>query len=273
MKSKPSEKSVPHRNYSFDIMKIIAVLAVVLIHSSSKAVEDATTFACTDYFLANTFNALSRFAVPVFVMITGALILDENKKITTDLLYSKYIRSLIPVFLFWSALFTYVFAYVEPLKKGHAILFDNVVTYFISGHYHLWYLFMLTGLYITTPIFRMFVKKENKSIVLYFLKVGFIVQGVVPFILQLLKTFDGTNLTETLDLFNFDVFLGFGFYFVAGWYLNNFKLKAKTLKAIYILSVASVIFSILFTYFASVNLDKPYIITYRNFYFNNSSSR
>ena len=257
------------RNICFDILKIISVMAVVLIHSSSKAVEDATVFACADFFFANVFNAVSRFGVPVFVMISGSLMLNENKQLPIKLIYSKYIKSIAYIFLFWSALFTIVFALIVPTNKGWTVHFDKVITYFLQGHYHLWYLLMLVGLYVSTPILRQFVKKDNRKLVIYFLKVGFVTQGVVPFILQLLKNFADVNLTGIPDLFSLDTFLGFAFYYVLGWYLSNFPLKEKTQKAIYILGVLSIIFSIVFTYIVSVKQNEAYIITYRNFYFNN----
>ena len=269
MEKKTGLSPAKSRNICFDILKIICVMAVVLIHSSSKAVEDATVFACPDFFFANIFNAVSRFGVPIFVMISGALMLDENKILPTKLIYSKYIKSIVYVFVFWSVLFTFVFAYQVPMNKGWTIHFDKVLTYFLQGHYHLWYLFMIVGLYISTPILRQFVRKNNEKTVVYFLKAGFIAQGVVPFILQLLKTFADINLTETLELFSLDTFLGFAFYYVLGWYLSNFTLKDKTQKIIYILGIISIVFSILFTYFVSVDQGKAFIITYRNFYFNN----
>lgn len=269
MNNRQNSASRKSRNSGFDILKIISVLAVVLIHSSSKFVEDATVFDCSDFFFANVFNAVSRFAVPVFVMISGALMLDEKKQLPTKLIYSKYIKTIVHIFLFWSLLYTIEFAYIVPLNKGWTIHFDKVLLYFVQGHYHLWYLFMIIGLYISTPILRQFVRKDNEKTVLYFLKVGFIVQGVIPFIVQLIKTFDDKNLTETVNLFSLDIFIGFSFYYVLGWYLHNFTLKKKTRNIIYILGIVSIIFSVVFTYFMSVNQGKPYLITYKNFYFNN----
>ena len=269
MSNKKDSSLTKSRNYGFDILKILSVLAVVLLHSSSKFVEDATVFESSDFFMANTFNAVCRFAVPVFVMISGALMLEESKELPTKLIYSKYIKTIVHIFLFWSLLYTIEFAYIVPLNKGYTIHFDKVVLYFVQGHYHLWYLFMIIGLYISTPILRQFIRRDNEKTVLYFLKVGFIVQGIIPFIVQLIKTFDDKSLSETVELFSLDIFLGFSFYYVLGWYLHNFTLKKKTQNIIYILGAISVVFSVLFTYFMSINQGKPYFITYRNFYFNN----
>lgn len=269
MNNKQISPLTKNRIYSFDMMKIFSVIAVVLIHSSSKFIEEATVFASSDFFFANLYNAVSRFAVPVFTMISGALMLDEEKELPIKLIYSKYIKNIVYIFLFWSALFTIEFAVIVPLDKGWTIHFDKVLLYFVQGHYHLWYLFMIIGLYISIPILKQFVRRDNEKLVVYFLKVGFIVQGVLPFIIQMIKTFDDKNLSETLKLFSFHTFLGFSFYYVLGWYLHNFTLKKKTRNIIYILGAVSVVFSVVFTYFMSVNQGKPYLITYKNFYFNN----
>lgn len=69
------------RIVTLDIVRIVAAVAVVMIHSCSRFImlygNDTTEFI-----YGNFFNCISRPGVPLFVMISGALMLDENKEIT-----------------------------------------------------------------------------------------------------------------------------------------------------------------------------------------------
>ncbi len=257
------------RNYYFDILKIFSIMAVVLIHSSSKSVENATEFSNPDFFFAVLYNAVSRFGVPVFAMVSGALMLSESKTIETKDIYKKYVKNIVLVFLFWSALYTYVFKWNIPVSKGQEVKFEKLILYFFEGHYHMWYLYMLIGLYIATPILRQFVKKDNVKSVKYFLTVGFIVQGIVPFVLQLHKDLFEVDLYGVYNDLSFNTFLGYSFYYVLGWYLHNVELTKKQRQTLYILGVAGLIFTVIFTYLMSNDMGKTYMLAYRNFFFNN----
>ena len=69
------------RNYSLDIARIVAIMAVAMIHCSANFVIHFNLFS-TEFILGNIFDAASRVGVPLFLMISGALFLDERKDIT-----------------------------------------------------------------------------------------------------------------------------------------------------------------------------------------------
>jgi surface polysaccharide O-acyltransferase-like enzyme len=63
-------------------MRIIAICAVVMIHISAEFVN-AFPNGTFDFVCGNILNSLSLFAVPIFFRISGALMLNEDKKVTT----------------------------------------------------------------------------------------------------------------------------------------------------------------------------------------------
>ena len=75
-----------------DILRIIATIAVVAIHVLAKGwyENDITTFKWQIY---NVFFGIVRWAVPIFVMISGVLFLGGKEK-TLKNLYGKNIMSL-----------------------------------------------------------------------------------------------------------------------------------------------------------------------------------
>ena len=77
------------RLLSFDILKIISFIAVVTIHVCVKFLNDIPSLGNSFYLIANT-DCLVRFAVPVFLMVTGAIMLNTKKQISLKDYIIKY---------------------------------------------------------------------------------------------------------------------------------------------------------------------------------------
>lgn len=74
-----------------DSTRVIAILAVVLLHCSVMFLDASGM----DYIVGSILNNITRFGVPCFVMISGALFLDERRKINLRSVYGKYIKDII----------------------------------------------------------------------------------------------------------------------------------------------------------------------------------
>mgnify|MGYP002518752370 CR=1 FL=1 len=66
------------RNLSLDCVRIVAVLAIVMIHLSASYLNYGVSSPM--FLWGNIFDGLSRVGVPLFVMVSGALMLDEKKR-------------------------------------------------------------------------------------------------------------------------------------------------------------------------------------------------
>ncbi len=66
----------------------MAAIAVVVIHVLGPYREQLGVISDSAWLTATSFNSFSRWAVPVFIMITGALMLTDNREF--DLNY--YVR-------------------------------------------------------------------------------------------------------------------------------------------------------------------------------------
>ena len=87
------------RNVALDIARILAMFAVVLTHSSGGFVERYELFS-SEFIWGNIFDAISRLGVPLFVMISGALMLDETRNITPKTLMFKTLKTTILLLFF-----------------------------------------------------------------------------------------------------------------------------------------------------------------------------
>ena len=149
------------RIYSYDIMRFIAILAVIMIHTSAIFVisSDGTT---ADFVLANVLDSLSRFSVPLFLMISGALMLNEKKEIDNK----KIFRSAAGFFVLlvvWSIIYSLYDTVLLPYLSSSPISIKSAILSAIKGYGHLWYLYVTVGLYLITPVLRLFVKLKNNK--------------------------------------------------------------------------------------------------------------
>lgn len=58
-----------------DILRILSIIAVIILHFTAELLTSSNDFNTSSWWINNLFNSISRFAVPVFFMISGAMIL------------------------------------------------------------------------------------------------------------------------------------------------------------------------------------------------------
>lgn len=235
-----------NRIYYLDVLRVIACLAVVMIHSSSQYVS--RDFGSLNFWVANICDGLSRIGVPLFVMISGAVMLDENYSYTAKKLIN-HIKKMIVFFVFWSGIYCIIFQVIDKIINHKAIRISDIMGSFVRGHFHLWYVYLIIGLYLIVPLLRLWVKRENKKYVEYFIILSVIFTFLVPQIISLCSNF--TNILEPLSvIIEKKLYLeyvgGYTAYFLLGWYLHSFDVKNK--NVIYILGIISLIVTVFGTY-------------------------
>lgn len=243
------EKSTNERVLSLDIARILAVSAVIMTHISAIFVTGSRTIS--GFTLGNIFDSISRVGVPLFVMVSGALMLDENKDVSVRKLFGKNIKNIVFLLIVWSAVYAVVYSAIPPLMKGEAFPVKDVVRSFINGHYHMWYLYMAIGLYLITPFLRTFVCRANKNMVLLFIGISLPVQFTMPVIQGLSLIWEPAGyLSAFADRFYLDFFCGFTTYYLTGWYIAHIGFDQKWKKwGTCIAGAVSVLVTILYVQF------------------------
>ena len=244
------EKILYKRNYSLDIIRIIAVLAVILLHSSGGFVADYP-LNTNEFVFGNLFDSLSRIGVPLFLMISGALFLDENKKIDLKTILCKNVKNLAIITIIWAIIYSVVNNIIFPLWDREIINVKSFISGIILGYFHMWYLYMIIGLYIITPFLRKFVSKENKTMVLLFISISFCFQFLTPIINVICNLGLNVSLVNTwIENFHLDFFGGYITYFMVGWYIVHIGIKQKWVRcSIYLLGAISLVSIILYVHF------------------------
>ena len=86
-----------NRSLVLDVARILAVMLVLLLHTAMDFVKfnpESSSYLC-----GSIFNAAGRAGVPMFIMISGALMLDEERQISVRDVFTKYILKLVMLLL------------------------------------------------------------------------------------------------------------------------------------------------------------------------------
>src|ERR1700712_5236121 len=125
-------------------LRLVALYAVIILHCTSLLLMQYGKVSMNDWLVADFFNAIVRFAVPAFVMVTGALLLNREYEIG-DFLKKRLVRVVVP-FLFWSLVYVGYSWYNEDITFTDN-LWRNIAMVLhllkVGSSYHLWYVYML----------------------------------------------------------------------------------------------------------------------------------
>lgn len=146
-----------------DNARIIAIFAVVFLHAAAGVVVQSY-IGTESWWIGNIYDSLVRWCVPVFVMISGALLLDPGKKEgLRDFYFKRLSRILVPI-LFWSAFFL-LWTMLKGIAKGKAPSLLDLAILLFSGkpYFHMWFLYMIVVLYLFTPFFRKIIANSSRN--------------------------------------------------------------------------------------------------------------
>lgn len=175
-------KFMNEKNMNIEILRVISTLAVILIHT----LKSATTvfddfFKVSDKMFYNMIINNLFWAVPSFLMITGYLLLNKSTEIKIDTIIKKYVFRMIFIIFTFGVLF----AWIEIIFNKKEININQIycsILNVIQGKTwdHLWYIYMLIGLYLIIPIIQVFFKNASKNLIEYSIILLFIFSSMLP---------------------------------------------------------------------------------------------
>lgn len=230
-----------------DYLRVFATFAVVVLHVS------ATNWYITDvngmdWQVFNFYDSIVRWGVPIFVMISGSLFLGRD--VSLKKIYSKYILRMVVAFVFWSLF--YALMTKDTFEKGIFYGLKIHIGAIASGHYHMWFVLMIIGLYMCIPFIKKIVSEERTT--KYFLVLSFVFAFFIPWSIRITNDFVAYKseiVTKIVGVVNSNVssmsmnmVLGYTFYFVLGYYLDRKEIEKKYRGIIYIIGILGFAFTV-----------------------------
>ncbi len=231
-----------------DNIRFFATVSVVLLHVASSGLYLFGKIDTGKWMIANIADTAVRFCVPIFFMLSGSLLLTKEESLSQ--FFKKRFFKIIPPFLFWSLLYTLMYSVVFYFKGKHVNLSDCIFDFlfnrgfFSQFAYHLWYIYVLLGIYLITPVLK-FIFKQNRKISIPI----YIIFWIVAVVLHLKFEENGGFLNYFLKV------IAYSGYFVAGYFLTKITIKLKSWNKLILISSALILisFTSIFTYFKSKN--------------------
>lgn len=191
-----------------DHLRLLAIFGVVLLHISARVLVKSPAFGAL-WGWSLFWDAASRWSVPVFVMLSGMFLLPPREERYSDFFKRRFGKVLIP-FLFWSGVYLSYRQWVLHEKLG----FGGFVLGLVQGpaFYHLWFMYVILGLYLITPLLRRFLSALRPADLSYFLGLWALFSCLLP----LSKYLFGFKVGLQMELAT-----GYSGYFVLGYALSQ----------------------------------------------------
>ena len=196
-----------------DFMRFLGAFLVVLAH-----VEN---WGAGYTWVKNVYYTISRVGVPLFFLISGYLLLSKQEDLVT--FFKKRASRIIVPFLVWSIIYDVQNsdAFVSGVTlEGILKMFIRILRGPREGH--LWFFYSLIGLYLITPILRVFVAKARTSEILYYIALWFIAMPV----LFIVEAF--TPIKNGFEIYYTGGYVG---YFLLGYLLGRLETRPPLLWA------------------------------------------
>lgn len=216
------------RIFYLDILRIVATFAVIMLHVAAQN-WDMVPVNTSAWRSFNFYDAIVRWAVPVFVMMSGVLMLGSERSLSQ--IFQKNILRIVVAFCAWSAFYTLLRQFTEG---GTALHF---ISRFLRGEYHLWFLYLIVGLYLVVPFLQKIVASVELS--KYFLLLSLVFTILIPQAVSLVALFseEAAGLIHNIitERMNFYFTLGYVGYFVLGYFLTHSRIGKRAELMIYLL--------------------------------------
>ncbi|WP_017380491.1 acyltransferase [Paenisporosarcina sp. TG-14] len=230
------------RFYYLDYLRIYATIAVITIHVSATAVR-ANPFetGLSGWLSGNFFESLARASVPIFIMISGALLLNDNRSLPYSQFLKKRISKIAIPLLLWSIIYYLAGSFSNEYDYStknfiYKLLTDDII-------YHLWFMYTIIGLYLITPLVKILMQHSSKRDVEYFLGLWIFASVLLKFMVYLV------GFSIKIELFFVTNFVG---YFVLGYYLLKYQFSKKNILYSQILLILGLLGTFFLTYYGTI---------------------
>ena len=193
------------RNYKLDLLRVIAIMMIILMHSPMPKSAPGFVLVGISYFTAP--------GIGLFFMISGALLLGNNMN-TSAFLKKRFTKIVFPT-IFWTFFYMTINHISHPYNLSDGIKKILSIPFTAQGHGVLWFMYTLAGLYLVTPILSKWLRTATRKEVEFYLFLWGI-SLLYPYLSQLFFI----DKSPTGILYYFTGYVG---YFLLGYYMNTYS--------------------------------------------------
>jgi len=222
-----------------DILHIISIFGTISIHHN--AVFVGKKFDSIDWKVGLILCVFYQYSVPVFALITGAMLLSYHEKYDTRTFFKKrFSRVIIPLFSWELIQLTWKVFILHTIILQWNFRFFIKMFFTSTIDFSYWYLFTVIGSYFTIPVLSPLAEKQNQNLLIYAIIIYFVLNLMLPSIIDIFKL--SINLGLTLQLKSYSI------YTLTGYFINSYPFSLFHRRLIYICGIGFSIFKYLYMY-------------------------
>ena len=166
------------RNSKIDLSKAVAIFGVIVIHMCSDGYSNP--ILSFDWISSVFWGSIVRASVPIFFMCSGALLLSPHKELSLKKLYTKNLLKIVIAMFVWAMAYKVYYLFVTGTFTLPACYHALKEVLLFKHEFHLYYLHILTLVYVFLPITRVFVKNASQKELKYALAIWFLLGIIYP---------------------------------------------------------------------------------------------
>lgn len=239
-------KTTKERIVWLDLLKLIAIFMMIAVHCTDNVTPAQRSEPWYNIW-GSFYGSFMRPAIPLFVMITGVLLLPVKEAMGD--FYKKRLSRVVVPFLFWSILYNLFpwitglmgldasiinlfFAWVEPSQAFSDAAYHIGMIPFNFSFFavQMWYIYLLIGIYLYLPIFSAWVSQASAKSMQLFMALWF-----VTLFIPYLRNYLSPNLWGVCSWNEYGMlyyFAGFNGYLLLGHYLVKYPLNWSWVKTL-----------------------------------------
>ncbi|OEE68719.1 hypothetical protein A1OO_06665 [Enterovibrio norvegicus FF-33] len=146
--------------FYIELLRVVAAIAVIAIHVLGPYRYIAGEIPQSDWLSAIGINGASRWAVPVFIMITGALMLSDTRPFSPSYFVKRRVMKVFVPFVVWSVFYA-ILAAISLQNVNWSETVQRLTQFPVKEtYYHLGFFYYFLPLYLLIPVLRPLVKRE-----------------------------------------------------------------------------------------------------------------
>ena len=198
-----------NREKNFDLLRGFSCIFIVLLHIAALYTEQENIYSVYSglpFSFCDFLQIITRTAVPCFVMLSGAFMLDRKKLDISSFYKKSFFKLGIPTIVF-----SLVYIAIRLLSKG-SIKTIAIDTLNGKPNGHMWYMFMLAGLYLVYPFVYFLIKSVSERAFIVYTVIAVVLSSVVHFTCELIWPV---------------MFLEYIGYFMAGYCIKKYSARIR----------------------------------------------
>lgn len=197
-----------------DFIRVVATFCVVSLHSAYPPLYRYNAIPASSWWTSNIYDSIVRMGVPLFFMLSGFLLLDKTETMVE--FFKKRMKKVVVPLIAWSLIYILWKVYYNRSETISYYSFYSILL--TPAYYHLWFLYVIIGIYLYLPILRVFIRNADIKHLSYFTALWIFAVCLIPI---------AENVSSSTSKIDLKMISGFSGYLVLGYLIGKMDITKK----------------------------------------------